>query len=121
MARFVAVFAALLVGAVSVHAADDPPALEPLGTDQLEALTTICRAATARTYPRVAALSRWQAIDAGARIYFGVLRPFARLAGIDDDLDWSAPRDIERRHYRIFERTSGPNFALSRGLYSPYE
>ena len=38
-------------------------------------------------------MSRAEKIDAGAYVYFTFLRPFARVAGIEDDLDWTVPRD----------------------------
>ena len=31
--------------------------------------------------------------DAGAYVYFSFLRPFAEVAGVADDLDWTVPRD----------------------------
>jgi hypothetical protein len=38
-------------------------------------------------------MTRPEKLDAGAYVYFTFLRPFAELAGIADDLDWTVPRD----------------------------
>ncbi len=44
-------------------------------------------------YRLIAGMSRKEKIDAGAYVYFTFLRPFAKVAGIDEDLDWTVPRD----------------------------
>ncbi len=44
-------------------------------------------------YRLIAGMSRQEKIDAGAYVYFTFLRPFARVAGVDEDLDWTVPRD----------------------------
>jgi hypothetical protein len=41
----------------------------------------------------IAGMERSAKIDAGAYVYFTFLRPFAEVAGIADDLDWTVPRD----------------------------
>ena len=38
-------------------------------------------------------MDRRQKIDAGAYVYFSFLRPFAEVAGVTDELDWTVPRD----------------------------
>ena len=44
-------------------------------------------------YRLIAGMSRAEKIDAGAYVYFTFLRPFARVAGVEDELDWTVPRD----------------------------
>ena len=44
-------------------------------------------------YRLIAGMTRAEKIDAGAYVYFTFLRPFARVAGVDDELDWTVPRD----------------------------
>jgi hypothetical protein len=38
-------------------------------------------------------MTRHERVNAGAYVYFTFLRPFAELAGVADDLDWTVPRD----------------------------
>jgi hypothetical protein len=44
-------------------------------------------------YRLIAGMSRKEKIDAGAYVYFTFLHPFARVAGVADELDWTIPRD----------------------------
>jgi len=68
------------------------PTLTPLDTGgALDDLVRTVRAAQARHYRNVAAMSRTDKIDAGAYVYFTFLKPFAEVAGVADDLDWSVP------------------------------
>ena len=41
-------------------------------------------------------MSRDEKIRCGAYVYFTFLRPFADVAGVADQLDWTVPRDIAR-------------------------
>jgi hypothetical protein len=36
-------------------------------------------------------MTRNEKIDAGAYVYFTFLKPFAEVAGVADELDWSVP------------------------------
>jgi len=51
------------------------------------------RAAQRALYRAISEMSRAERIDAGAYVYFSFLRPFADVAGITSDLDWTVPRD----------------------------
>jgi hypothetical protein len=44
-------------------------------------------------YRMIAGMERNAKIDAGAYVYFTFLRPFAEVAGIAEQLDWTVPRD----------------------------
>jgi hypothetical protein len=46
-----------------------------------------------RLYRLIAGMTRRERIDAGAYVYFSFLRPFAEVAGVAADLDWTIPRD----------------------------
>jgi hypothetical protein len=53
-------------------------------------------------------MTRRERIDAGAYVYFTFLRPFAEVAGIADDLDWTVPRD-SLDVYEMLEPFEGTN------------
>ena len=38
-------------------------------------------------------MSRDEKIACGSYVYFTFLRPFAEIAGISDEIDWTCPRD----------------------------
>jgi hypothetical protein len=67
--------------------------LDPIGDDGLDALATAAKTAQKLLYRMIAGMERRAKIDAGAYVYFTFLRPFAQVAGIDDLLDWTVPRD----------------------------
>ncbi len=67
--------------------------LRRIDDDEIEALTVAAKAAQRAQYRNIAAMERNAKIDAGAYVYFSFLRPFAEIAGIADDLDWTVPRD----------------------------
>jgi len=68
-------------------------ALEPVALSEVEALTAAVKVAQRRCYRLIAAMTRHERVNAGAYVYFTFLRPFAELAGVADDLDWTVPRD----------------------------
>jgi hypothetical protein len=67
--------------------------LRPVDLADLDALSAAVKAAQRRCYRLIAGMTRNQRIDAGAYVYFTFLRPFAEVAGVADDLDWTVPRD----------------------------
>jgi hypothetical protein len=67
--------------------------LQPIALSEVDALAAAVKVAQRRCYRMIAGMTRHQRIDAGAYVYFTFLRPFAELAGIADDLDWTVPRD----------------------------
>ena len=58
------------------------------------------RSATAQSASTTGTSRRWTATRrsaAGAYVYFSFLRPFAEMAGVADELDWTVPRDLPAR------------------------
>ena len=81
--------------------------LRPVPADEWADLLAAVRKAQAAHYRQVAAMSRRQKIDAGAYVYFSFLRPFAEVAGVAEDLDWTVPRDTVGPLYDAFEPFTG--------------
>jgi hypothetical protein len=67
------------------------------------------RTAQSQHYRNIAAMSRDEKIRAGAYVYFSFLRPFAELAGVADDLDWTVPRDLPEPLYQMLSMMDGDN------------
>jgi hypothetical protein len=80
------------LSAAAVFTTDDGT-LAPVPADQLVSTTTEVKNAQRQLYRRIAGMSRREKLDAGAYVYFTFLRPFAEMAGVDDRLDWTVPRD----------------------------
>ncbi|MBV8981197.1 MAG: hypothetical protein JO086_09880 [Acidimicrobiia bacterium] len=94
--------------AFGLYTTDGPGgALRRVGADEWDAVLTAVRKAQAEHYRQVAAMSRRQKIDAGAYVYFSFLRPFAEVAGVADDLDWTVPRDTVGPLYDALEPFTG--------------
>jgi hypothetical protein len=68
-------------------------ALHPLADAEIDALATAAKSAQRAQYRNIAAMERNAKIDAGAYVYFSFLRPFAEVAGVAGELDWTVPRD----------------------------
>ena len=85
--------------------------LQAVPLDELDPLAAAVRAAQARHYRNVAAMGRRQKIDCGASVYFSFLRPFAEVAGVADELDWTVPRDTVGPLYDALEPITGANAA----------
>jgi len=67
--------------------------LRPVRFAELDDLKAGVTRAQRALYRLIAGMSRAEKIDAGAYVYFTFLRPFARVAGVEDALDWTVPRD----------------------------
>ncbi|MGZ6967993.1 MAG: hypothetical protein ACXVKN_09670 [Acidimicrobiia bacterium] len=67
--------------------------LTPIPVAELDDLRASVKRAQKDLYRLIAGMTRAEKIDAGAYVYFTFLRPFARIAGVEDDLDWTVPRD----------------------------
>jgi hypothetical protein len=91
-----------LVG-VSLFTTDgEPPgSLRPVPPGDLESIVAACRAAERKLYRRIARMSEDEMIRCGAYVYFTFLRPFAQVAGVDDELDWTVPREIQPPVYDL--------------------
>lgn len=73
----------------------DAAGLAPVPRRGLGDLEAAARAANRALYREIAVMPKRDKIVAGAEVYFGFLRPFAKEAGIDDRLDWGVPRAAE--------------------------
>ena len=99
--------------AFGLYTTDGPGgALRPVSPDEWDGLLAAVRKAQADHYRQVAAMSRREKIDAGAYVYFSFLRPFAEVAGIADDLDWTVPRDTVGPLYDALEPFTGEGASM---------
>ena len=95
--------------------------LRPVPVGEWDGLTAAVRKAQADHYRQVAAMSRRQKIEAGAYVYFSFLRPFAEVAGVADELDWTVPRDTVGPLYDALEPFTGEGASMEEDgpYYSP--
>ena len=77
--------------AVGLFASNDG-VLTPIGFEELEAAAVAAKSAHRSLYRQVASWTWEEKMSAGAFSYFTTLRPFAVLAGVADDVDWTVPR-----------------------------
>lgn len=82
--------------------------LEPVPLARVDDIRAATRDAQKRLYRDIAGMTRRERIDAGAYVYFTFLRPFAEVAGIADQLDWTVPRD-SLDVYEMLEPFEGTN------------
>ncbi|MBV9284301.1 MAG: hypothetical protein JO176_06780 [Acidimicrobiia bacterium] len=87
-------------------------ALRPVLPDEWDGLLAAVRKAQADHYRQVAAMDRRQKINAGAYVYFSFLRPFAEVAGVADELDWTVPRDTVGPLYDALEPFTGEGASM---------
>jgi len=99
-----------------------PGEVRPVPADELGAIVAAVRQAQSQHYRNIAAMSRDEKIRAGAYVYFTFLRPFAEVAGIADQLDWSVPRDLPEPIYELMSAMEGDNSGvMDEGpYYAPY-
>ncbi len=81
--------------------------LRPVPLDGLDELVASIRSVQARHYRAIAEMSRDEMIRCGAYVYFSFLGPFAEIAGVADELDWTVPRDIPEPLYELFSAVKG--------------
>lgn len=87
--------------------------LQPVPLDQLDGIMAEARRAQAALYRSIAAMSRDDKVRCGAYVYFSFLRPFAGLAGLADDIDWSVPLAQPRDWYDFFSAMEGTNAGVT--------
>ncbi len=58
---------------------------------EIDGIVAAVRKAQSAHYRNIAAMDRMEKIRCGAYVYFTFLRPFAELAGVADELDWTVP------------------------------
>lgn len=98
--------------AFSLFTTDTPDrSLRPVPLDELDGILSAVRTAQAAHYRAIAAMSRDEKIRCGAYVYFSFLKPFADLAGVGDELDWTVPRDMPELWYQLFSAMEGENQA----------
>jgi hypothetical protein len=98
--------------AFSLFTTDTPDrSLRPVPLDELDGILSAVRTAQAAHYRAIAAMSRDEKIRCGAYVYFSFLKPFADVAGIGDELDWTVPRDMPELWYQLFSAMEGENQA----------
>ena len=95
----------------------DGGALEPVSLDELDGIVAAVRAAQAQHYRNIAAMTRDEKIRCGAYVYFSFLRPFAEIAGVVDEIDWTVPRDLPAPIYEMLSAIDGDNSGVDEGPY----
>lgn len=90
---------------------------EPVGmgsdvelAETFEALTETIRTATVELWKRVAGWSRDQMMDAGALVYFSIIKDFAHIAGVYDPEDWMRIDPRADRFRSMFNDAFGRDF-----------
>ena len=73
----------------------------PLTDEDLEATAAASKVAQRKHYRDVVAMDRDERIACGAYVYFTFLRPFAEIAGVADEIDWTCPRDTPADLYPL--------------------
>jgi hypothetical protein len=101
--------------AFGLFTTDGLPAGEllPVPLPTLPEIAAAVRPAQSALYRAVAAMDRHEKIRCGAYVYFSFLRPFAAEAGMADDFDWSAPRDIPGPLYELVSAMEGDNSGVA--------
>jgi hypothetical protein len=87
----------------------DDGGLRPVPLDELDGIVAAVRAAQKAHYRNIVAMDRHEKIRCGAYVYFAFLRPYARIAGVEDELDWTVPRDIPPPVYDLVSAMEGDN------------
>ena len=89
-----------------------PGELRAVPADEHDEIVAAVRKAQSQHYRNIAAMDRDEKIRCGAYVYFTFLRPFAEIAGVADDLDWTVPRDIPEPLYQLFSVIEGDNASI---------
>ncbi|MDP1819066.1 MAG: hypothetical protein Q8K58_04130 [Acidimicrobiales bacterium] len=99
-----------------------PGELRLVPPEEHDPIVAAVRKAQGQHYRNIAAMDRDEKIRAGAYVYFTFLRPFAELAGVADELDWSVPRDLPEPVYQLVSAMQGENAGVpeDEAYYEPY-
>ena len=110
--------------AFGLYTTDGMPAgeLRPVPRDEHDGIVAAVRKAQSQHYRNIAAMDRDEKIRAGAYVYFSFLRPFAEIAGVADELDWTVPRDLPEPLYQLMSAMQGENSGVMEDgpYYAPY-
>jgi hypothetical protein len=86
-----------------------PGELRLVPPEERDGIVAAVRSAQSQHYRNIAAMTRDEKIRAGAYVYFTFLRPFAEIAGVADELDWTVPRDLPEHVYALMSAMQGEN------------
>lgn len=78
--------------------------------ETFEKLTEVFRGATVKLWKRVAGWSRDQMMDAGALVYFSLIKDFAHIAGVYDVEDWMKIDERANRFRPLLNDEFGRDF-----------
>jgi len=97
-----------LVG-FALYTTDGMPAGEvrQVPLDEMEPIVAEARKAQRAHYRNITAMTRDEKIRCGAYVYFAFLRALAVEAGVEDQLDWTTPRDIPEPVYQLVSAITG--------------
>ena len=98
-----------------------PGEVRPVPSGEFDTIVGAVRTAQAAQYRRIAAMDRMEKIRCGAYVYFSFLRPFAELAGVADELDWTVPRDLPEPVVELLALMEGDNAAPAQDEGAYYE
>ncbi len=100
----------------------EPGELRLVPEAEYDGIVAAVRGAQSQHYRNIAAMSRDEKIRAGAYVYFSFLRPFAEVAGVADQLDWTVPRDLPEPAYEFMSAMQGENAQVEEDgpYYEPY-
>ena len=87
----------------------EPGQVRAVPEPEIDGIVAAVRKAQSALYRKIAAMDRAEKIRCGAYVYFSFLRPFAEVAGIADELDWSVPRDLPEPLVELFSLVDGDN------------
>ena len=86
-----------------------PGELRPVPDEDLDGIVAAVRSAQAAHYRAIAAMDRMEKVRCGAYVYFSFLRPFAEVAGVADELDWTVPRELPEPIVELLSLMDGDN------------
>ncbi len=99
----------------------DGGGLDPVDDAGLAATAEAARATQKAHYRAIVGMDRDEQIACGAYVYFTFLRPFAEIAGVADDIDWTCPRDTPADLYPLVTAdVEPPERDTDADLYAPY-
>jgi len=100
----------------------DSGEIRELSDEELVEMAGVAKAAQKNHYRNIVKMSRDEKIACGSYVYFTFLRPFAEIAGISDDIDWTCPRDTPADLYPFITLDSEPQIADPEAeLFTYYE
>jgi hypothetical protein len=82
-------------------------ALRPVDLGEIDGIADFVAEVNVAHYRNVVAMSRDEKIRCGAFVYFGFLKPFAEVAGVAGDLDWTVPVATEGFLYELLSSMDG--------------